>query len=63
MLDYEKVASQYGMDWIDLYDAIHYILASKKGSYIEAQSYQNSISEKFSQSDWIIAEKIVSEEF
>ena len=60
-LEYQAIVEAHGMSSVgDLSNAISYVMASKKGSYLEAQSYGDAISENFRPEDWLVVDQIVA---
>ena len=58
MKNLEDVAKEHGIDNIDLGNAVEAVLASRKGSYLEADSYERGMSRKFTQAEWEVAHQI-----
>ena len=54
----DEVAKEHGIDSIDLGNAVEAILTAKKGSFLEADSYERGMSKKFTQSEWDVAHEI-----
>ena len=60
-MEYQAIVETYGMSSVeDLSNAVSYVMASKKGSYLEAQSYGNAISADFRHEDWLVVDQIVA---
>ena len=55
------IAKEHGIDNIDLGNAVESILASRKGSYLEADRYERGMSRKFTQAEWDVAHDIVDD--
>lgn len=58
MKSLDDVAKAHVIDSIDLGNAVEAILASRKGSFLEADSYERGMSEKFTQREWDVAHAI-----
>ena len=43
MKNFDDIAKEHGIDSIDLGNAVEAILASRKGSYLEADSYERDV--------------------
>ena len=61
MKNLDDVAKEHGIDNIDLGNAVEAIIASRKGSYFEADSYERCMSRKFTQAEWDVAHDIVDD--
>jgi hypothetical protein len=55
----EQASDATGFSKEVLGNAVNAIIASKQGSYIEAQSYQNMLPKSFGNDDWQAAHNIV----
>ena len=58
MKNLDDIAKEHGIDNIDLGNAVSAIIASRKGSYFEADSYEREMSRKFTQAEWEVAHQI-----
>ena len=58
MNNLDDIAKEHGIDNIDLGNAVEAIIASRKGSYLEADRYERGMSRKFTQAEWEVANKI-----
>lgn len=58
MKTFDDVAKEHGIDNIDLGNAVEAILASRKGSFLEADSYEKCMSRKFTGAEWDVAHEI-----
>ena len=61
MKNLDDVAKAHGIDNIDLGNAVSAIIAARKGSYFEADSYERGMSRKFTQAEWDVAHDIVDD--
>ena len=61
MKNLDDIAKEHGIDNIDLGNAVEAILASRKGSYFEADRYERGMSRKFTQAEWDVAHDIVDD--
>ena len=61
MKNLDDIAKEHGIDNIDLGNAVEAIIASRKGSYLEADSYERGMSRKFTQAEWDVACDIVDD--
>ena len=61
MKNLDEIAKEHGIDNIDLGNAVSAIIASRKGSYFEADSYERGMSRKFTQAEWDVAHDIVDD--
>ena len=52
---------EHGIDNIDLGNAVEAIIASRKGSYLEADGYEALLSHEFTQSEWDVAHEIADD--
>ena len=60
-LEYQAIVETYGMSSVeDLSNAISYTIASRKCSFLEAESYANEISDDFRHEDWLVVDQIVA---
>ena len=60
MKNLDDIAKEHGIDNIDLGFAIEAVLASRKGSYFEADSYERGMSRKFTYAEWEVAHQIAN---
>ena len=61
MKNLDDIAKEHGIDGVDLGNAVEAIIASRKGSYFEADSYERGMSRKFTQSEWDVAHEIADD--
>ena len=61
MKNLDEIAKEHGIDNIDLGNAVEAILASRKGSYFEADRYERGMSRKFTQAEWDVAHDIADD--
>ena len=61
MKNLDDIAKEHGIDNIDLGNAVGAIIAARKGSYFEADSYERGMSRKFTQAEWDVAHDIVDD--
>ena len=55
---FDDIAKENNIDSVDLGNAVEAVLASRKGSYFEADRYERGMSRKFTQSEWDVAHEI-----
>ena len=60
MKNLDDIAKEHGIDNIDLGNAVEAIIASRKGSYFEADSYERWMSRKFTYAEWEVAHQIAN---
>ena len=58
MKNLDDIAKEHGIDNIDLGNAVEAIIASRKGSYFEADRYEREMSRKFTYAEWEVAHQI-----
>ena len=58
MKTFDEIANENSFDSADLGNAVEAVLASRKGSYLEADRYERGMSRKFTQAEWDVAHKI-----
>ena len=61
MKNLDDIAKEHGIDNIDLGNAVEAVLASRKGSYFEADRYERGMSRKFTQREWDVANEIADD--
>ena len=61
MKNLDDIAKENGINSIDLGNAVSAIIAARKGSYFEADSYERGMSRKFTQAEWDVAHDIVDD--
>ena len=61
MKTFDDIAKENNIDNIDLGNAVEAVLASRKGSYLEADRYERGMSRKFTQSEWDVAHEIADD--
>ena len=58
MKTFDDIAKENNIDSVDLGNAVEAVLASRKGSYFEADRYERGMSRKFTQAEWDVAHQI-----
>ena len=58
MKTFEDIAKENNIDSVDLGNAVSAVIASRKGSYFEADGYEKLLSHKFTQREWDVAHDI-----
>lgn len=58
MKTFDEIAEENNIDSVDLGNAVEAILASRKGSYLEADGYERGMSRKFTHEEWEVAHQI-----
>ena len=61
MKTFDDIAKENNIDSADLGNAVEAVLASRKGSYFEADRYERGMSRKFTQAEWDVAHDIVDD--
>ena len=61
MKTFDDIAKENNIDSVDLGNAVEAILASRKGSYLEADRYERGMSRKFTQAEWDVAHEIAND--
>ena len=61
MKTFDDIAKENNIDSVDLGNAVEAIIAARKGSYFEADSYERGMSRKFTQAEWDVAHDIVDD--
>ena len=61
MKTFDDIAKENNIDSVDLGNAVEAIIASRKGSYLEAYRYERGMSRKFTQSEWDVAHEIADD--
>lgn len=61
MKTFDDIAKENNIDSVDLGNAVGAIIASRKGSYLEAYSYERGMSRKFTQAEWDVAHDIADD--
>ena len=61
MKNLDDIAKENNIDSVDLGNAVGAIIAARKGSYFEADSYERGMSRKFTQAEWDVAHDIVDD--
>ena len=61
MKNLDDIAKENGINSIDLGNAVSAIIAARKGSYFEADSYERGMSRKFTQAEWDVAHEIAND--
>ena len=60
MKTFDEIAKENDIDSLDLDNAVNAVLASRKGSVLEAEGYEKNLSRKFTQTGWNIAHQIAN---
>lgn len=60
MKNFDDVAKEHGIDNIDLGNAVSAVIASRKGSYLEADGYEDLLSHEFTHEEWEVAHQIAN---
>ena len=58
MNNLDDIAKEHGINSIDLGNAVSAVIASRKGSFFEAQGYEVLLSRKLTQAEWDVAHEI-----
>ena len=58
---FDDIAKENNIDSVDLGNAVEAVLASRKGSYFEADRYERGMSRKFTQAEWDVAHEIADD--
>ena len=61
MKTFEDIAKENNIDSVDLGNAVSAVIASRKGSLLEADGYERGMSRKFTQSEWDVAHEIADD--
>ena len=61
MKTFDDIAKENNIDSVDLGNAVEVVLASRKGSYFEADRYERGMSRKFTQAEWDVAHEIADD--
>ena len=61
MKNLDDIAKEHGIDNIDLGNAVSAVIASRKGSFLEADGYEDLLSHEFMQSEWDVAHEIAND--
>ena len=61
MKTFDDIAKENNIDSVDLGNAVSAVIASRKGSYLEADRYERGMSRKFTQSEWDVAHEIADD--
>ena len=61
MKTFDDIAKENNIDSVDLGNAVEAIIASRKGSFLEADGYEDLLSHEFTQSEWDVAHDIVDD--
>ena len=61
MKTFDDIAKENNIDSVDLGNAVEAIIASRKGSFFEADRYERGMSRKFTQAEWDVAHDIVDD--
>ena len=61
MKTFDDIAKENNIDSVDLGNAVEVVLASRKGSYFEADRYERGMSRKFTQAEWDVAHDIADD--
>ena len=60
MKTFDDIAKENNIDSVDLGNAVGAIIASRKGSYFEADRYEKGMSRKFTQAEWNVAHQVAN---
>ena len=58
MKNLDDIAKENNIDSVDLGNAVEAVIASRKGSYFEADRYERGMSRKFTYAEWEVAHQI-----
>ena len=61
MKNLDDIAKEHGIDGVDLGNAVEAVIASRKGSYFEADRYERGMSRKFTHEEWEVAHEIADD--
>ena len=61
MKNLDEIAKENRIDNIDLGNAVSAVIASRKGSYFEADRYERGMSRKFTHEEWEVAHEIADD--
>ena len=61
MKNLDDIANENNIDSVDLGNAVGAIIAARKGSYFEADSYERGMSRKFTHAEWEFAHQIADD--
>ena len=61
MKTFDDIAKENNIDSVDLGNAVEAIIASRKGSFFEADRYERGMSRKFTQAEWEVAHEIADD--
>ena len=61
MKTFDDIAKENNIDSVDLGNAVEAIIASRKGSFFEADRYERGMSRKFTQAEWDVAHEIADD--
>ena len=61
MKTFDDIAKENNIDSVDLGNAVEAVIASRKGSYFEADRYERGMSRKFTQAEWDVAHEIADD--
>ena len=61
MKTFDDIAKENNIDSVDLGNAVEAIIASRKGSYFEADGYEVLLSRKLTQAEWDVACEIADD--
>ena len=61
MKTFDDIAKENNIDSVDLGNAVEAIIASRKGSFFEAQGYEVLLSRKLTQAEWDVAHQIADD--
>ena len=60
MKTFEDIAKENNIYSVDLGNAVSAVIASRKGSFLEADGYERGMSRKFTQAEWEVAHQIAN---
>ena len=58
MKTFEDIAKEHGINSIDLGNAVSAVIASRKGSFLEADGYEDLLSHEFTHAELDVAHQI-----
>ena len=61
MKTFDDIAKENNIDSVDLGNAVEAVIASRKGSFFEAQGYEVLLSRKLTHAEWDVAHDIVDD--
>ena len=61
MKTFDDIAKENNIDSVDLGNAVSAVIASRKGSYLEADGYEALLSHEFTHAEWDVAHQIADD--